>query len=52
MSLSTQDRYPLQARTMQGIESSCLLLKKQIKNKYFSCPLFLAATFVRFNFEI
>ena len=38
------DRYPLQARTMQGIESSCPLLKKLIKNKYFSCLLFLTAT--------
>ena len=58
------DRYPLQARTMQGIESSCPLLKKQlpqkyssclllkklIKNKYFSCLLFLTATRFPFNF--
>ena len=51
MSLSTQDRYPLQARTMQGIESSCPLLKKQIKNKYFSCPLFLTATKIQTKIE-
>ena len=35
---------PLQTRTLQGIESSCPLLKKQIKNKYFSCLLFLTTT--------
>ena len=63
MSLPTQGRYPLQARTMQGIESSCPLLKKNfgknycqcpllkklIKNKYFSCLLFLTATTQHFR---
>lgn len=63
MSLPTQGRYSLQARTMQGIESSCPLLKKQlpqkyssclllkklIKNKYFSCLLFLTATTQHFR---
>ena len=53
----------MQARTMQGIESSCPLLKKQlpqkyssclllkklIKNKYFSCLLFLTATTQHFR---
>ena len=63
MPLPTQGRYPLQARTMQGIESSCPLLKKNfgknycqcpllkklIKNKYFSCLLFLTATTQHFR---
>ena len=49
MSLPTLDRYSLQARTMQGIESSCPLLKKLIKNKYFSCLLFLTATTQHFR---
>ena len=33
------DRYPLQARTMQGIESSCPLLKKDFGKNYCQCPL-------------
>ena len=33
------DRYPLQARTMQGIESSCPLLKKNFGKNYCQCPL-------------
>ena len=39
MSLFTQDRYPLQAGTMQGIESSCPLLKKDFGKNYCQCPL-------------
>ena len=67
---STQNHYPLQIRTLQGMELSCPLLKKdfgknycpcpllkkqlpkkcstclllKIKNKYFSCLLFLTTT--------
>ena len=36
---STQNRYPLQIRTLQGMESSCPLLKKQLPQKCSSCLL-------------
>ena len=36
---STQNRYPLQIRTLQGMESSCPLLKKDFGKNYCPCPL-------------
>ena len=36
---STWNHYPLQIRTLQGMESSCPLLKKDFGKNYCPCPL-------------
>ena len=36
---SIQNYYPLQTRTLQGIETSCPLLKKDFGKNYCPCPL-------------